>query len=199
MEIERHVDVRGFFHERVVDALRHRNVRIGERTEFYVVNLLAEFAIAPDEEILREPLALKLAGAMEAVGVERVRKLREVGDSALYVLGFFGDHLERRGINADYVVSLGGRAYATAGNLVHVTSRSHEAAFADVFGELGHKFEPLARVIDEVRESTALRTPQDIVRLYDKWRRTRSPIVAERLEKEGVFPVADDGSGETLH
>ncbi|MCZ7687217.1 MAG: hypothetical protein M5U28_54170 [Sandaracinaceae bacterium] len=44
-----------------------------------------------------------------------------------------------------------------------------------------------------------MRTPQDIVKLYDRWRRTRSPRLAERLRAEGVFPTGEGPGGRILH
>jgi len=38
---------------------------------------------------------------------------------------------------------------------------------------------------------TSLRTPQDIVRLYDRWRQGRSVAIAERLAAAGVFPQVE--------
>ena len=67
----------------------------------------------------------------------------------------------------------------------------------DAYPELAEAFDLLARALDDVRETTALRTPQDIVRLYERWRRTGSPLLADRLREEGVYPVK--GADEVLH
>jgi len=112
------------------------------------------------------------------------------------VLGFFEDHVERKGVSRSYVVTMGGRAYANAEALAAYSPR--EAVRQRVYGELAEGFEDYVEALDEVRESTVLRTPQDIVRLYEKWKRTGSPRVAERLRSEGVFPAIDASEG-VLH
>ena len=189
--IEPHGDVRLYFRERLQTALQEHEVRAAERTEFYLVNLLSGFALSPAEELLVRPLAEHLAKALEAETYqERLKRFRDLGDSALYICGFFADHLEHRKISRDYVVAVGGRAYGEAGTL--------RPALSDVYGELAEKFDVFARVIYDVREQTALRTPQDIVKLYDRWRKTRSPNLARRLGAEGVFPI-DTDDGETIH
>ena len=63
--------------------------------------------------------------------------------------------------------------------------------------ELAEGFDDFARVLDEVRERTVLRSPQDIVRLYDLWKRTKDPRFAEKLRGQGVFPQKGDSG--TFH
>ena len=193
--IEPHADVRLYFRERLQKALREHEVRTAEHTEFYLVNLLASFALSPDEELLAKPLAHLLAEALSTESyAERLQRFRDLGDGALYICGFFADHLEHRRIPRDYVVSMGGRAYEQAVTLV---DRSDVPQLADVYGELAERFDAFARVIYDVREMTALRTPQDIIRMYERWRKTRSPKLANRLAEEGVFPVEE--KDETVH
>ncbi|HJL16651.1 MAG TPA: hypothetical protein RMH99_13395 [Sandaracinaceae bacterium LLY-WYZ-13_1] len=195
MTIEMSADVRGWFRERLVAALEERGIPASATTRLYLVELLSSFARDGSRARLGRPLALQLADAVEAEGPERIRLLRQLGDTALYVLGFFEDHLERRGVSRSYVVAMGGRAYSSAESLAaHSPS---EAPRRVAYAELADGFEAYVEAIDEVRESTALRTPQDIVKLYDKWKRTGSPRLAKRLQKEGVFPTVP--ASRTLH
>jgi hypothetical protein len=192
--IEQHADVRAWFRERLVGALQRRRMRADERTEFYLVGLLADFAICPPVDALTRPLASQLAEALEVDGPERLRRYRALGDVALYTSGFFEDHFERRGISSDYVRAIGERAYLSASAAARFSPRDVE--LASVWDELGEKFGGYAAVIGDVKESTTLRTPQDIVRLYDRWKRTRSPAIAERLRAVGVFPALEaDATG----
>lgn len=196
MSIETFVDARAWFRERLTGCMASRGLAATEHTTFYLVELLASVGLgASRESLCGRPLVTLLAEASDAEGAERLRKFRTLGDEALYVGGFFADHLERRGVTEAYVSRLGAQAYETAGQLA--IRSAAEATRADVYRELATLFGPLTRVLDDVRESTALRTPQDIVRLYDKWRRTGSPRIAARLSAEGVYP-ARPGT-ETVH
>ncbi len=189
MTIETFVDLRGWFHERLEACLRKRGERAADETQLYLVELLAVRGLraAPSkEELCGRPLAMILAEAATAEGEDRVRLFRGLGDEALYTAGFFSDHLEHRGITEDYVVRMGGGAYDTASKLAERSPS--EAVRTEVYRELAERFVTFAHVLDDVKESTAFRTPQDIVRLYDKWRRTGSPRIAERLSAEGVYP-----------
>lgn len=192
--IEMSGDVRGWFHERLMAALDRQGLPTSETTQVYLVELLASFATDAARIALERPLALQLADAVEAEGPEKIRRLRVMGDTALYSLGFFEDHLERRGVNRGYVVAMGGRAYSFASTLAAYSPV--EGVRRPVYEELADGFEGFVEVLDDVRESTEMRTPQDIVKLYERYKRTRSPRLAERLREEGVFlqvPSDDEG------
>jgi hypothetical protein len=192
MSIETFVDLRSWFHERLTGCMASRGLAARDETTLYLVELLSSAglgAAGSRDSLCGRPLAMILAEAAEADGIERLRLFRTLGDEALYVSGFFGDHLERRGVSASYVSRLGTQAYEVAGELAERTPQ--ELVRASVYRELAELFAPLTGVLDDVRESTAMRTPQDIVRLYDKWRRTGSPRIAARLTAEGVYPGRD--------
>lgn len=106
----------GFFEEAVGDAVRKRQVEATEGARCYLVCLLSQFA-RPDaglEETLDRPLVFLLDEALRLAGAERFRRLRALGDAALYVSGFFRDHIENRGVDTDYVARLGATAYDSA-------------------------------------------------------------------------------------
>lgn len=194
MSIETFGDVRGWFHERLTASLDKRGVDATDEAQLYLLELLSRGGLG--RAAPTRPLALLLAEASEASGHEQLRRFRTLGDEALYLGGFFADHLDHRGITPEYVSRLGGGAYLTASELAKKSAQ--EAVHVSVFHELAEKFVSFTEVLDDVRESTSLRTPQDIVRLYDRWRRTGSPRVAERLTAEGVYPTLGRG-GPTLH
>jgi hypothetical protein len=190
MGIETFADLRGWFREQLEAALGQRGVGAGEATRAYLVDLLARVGLGQETEALSRPLALQLAEARSADRAERLRLYRALGDDALYLRGFCADHLDHRGITTDYVATLGETAYGQAGDLALGSA-------GGVYRELAHKFGPFADALDDVREGTTMRTPSDIVRLYDKWTRTHSPKIAERLTAEGVFPAM--GSPKAVH
>jgi hypothetical protein len=181
MSIETFADLRGWFRERLEAALGDRGLAAEEATRAYLVDLLARVGLGKENAALSRPLAIQLAEARSAEGGDRFRLYRALGDDALYLRGFCAEHLDHRGITTDYVATLGEAAYDHAGDLA--------LGGGEVYRELSRKFEPFAEALDDVREGTALRTPSDIVRLYDRWTRTRSPKIAERLSAEGVFPA----------
>jgi len=183
MSVRPALSVAEFFHEVLTAALRSQAVATSEMTEFYLVNLLSEFTHA---EIDPEPLGLKLAQAMIEPPEVRARNLREVGDTALYVSGFFGESLERGLVPFDYYISTGGSAYATLAGLVRM-SRAGET-WGDVYGELAEKFPRFVDVLAEVSEKSALGTNRGVLRLYERWVKTQSEWAARKLRACGVIP-----------
>ena len=135
-------DVDGFFRELVTQAIKHRGFEPSTASASYVVALLAE-AAKPNASALNvigeSSFTLMLAEAMESQGVTRFEKLRLLGDGVLYVSGFFGDHLSRRGLAPYYVKGLGATAYGGAASMLR--SVGAHASGPDVFTELSHKFE----------------------------------------------------------
>jgi hypothetical protein len=187
MGIETFSDLRGWFREQLDGALRKRGTEAGEGTRAYLVDLLSRVGLGQSPEALKTPLAIQLAEARSSVSPpDRLRRFRALGDDALYLRGFCADHLDHRGITTEYVATLGEAAYDQAGDLAW--SRS-ELGSSGVYRELSRRFEALADAIDDVRESTAMRTPTEVLRLYEKWNRTHSPKIAERLSAEGLFPA----------
>src|SRR5688572_2890436 len=179
--MEVHRTVTGFFHEAVTEALRAQQVSATEPTEFYLVNLLAEFT--KTSQVDNEPLALKMAQAKVATPDERARSLKEIGDTTLYVTGFFSDSLTRRLVDVDYYMAMGGSAYAQLAGLVGATHRQASAAqtFHDVYDELAEKFPRFVDVLQEIRTRTNFAGGGNLVRMCEEWVKTGSEWLERRL------------------
>src|SRR5262245_1683128 len=93
-----------YFRELVEVALSHQRLNTQELTAYYVVQLLASFLQRPltDESGDDTPLAVRLARALESGGSKQRASLREIGDVALFVSGFFADSLNRKLVDVDY-------------------------------------------------------------------------------------------------
>jgi hypothetical protein len=176
-----------YFKELIESALSRQHLRATELTSYYLVDLMCRF-VRPDRRIpfnedAGEPLALRLARALDSPGLEQRARLRNLGDFSLFMCGFFADSLNRRAVQVDYYVSMGEYAYGSLG-------RRDEDAFGEVFCELSQKFVPFMDVLAEVSERTGCSTPVDVLRLYDRWIRTRSPRDGQRLVDRGLVPDA---------
>lgn len=181
-----------FFREQLAKAMEHQRVSTSAFTEYYLVNLLVAGmrgdALPGREEGYDEtPLALLYARAAQAPRGERVRLLRLLGDSALFVSGFFAASLEDAAVGAGYYHALGGRAYACLGRL------APKAFGPEVFDELARRFSQFSDVLAEVSEESRLARPASLVRLYERWLATGSRRAAGLLAERGVTPRAGDG------
>ncbi|MDD9970411.1 MAG: hypothetical protein OXR73_29505 [Myxococcales bacterium] len=180
-------DVRPYFQEHVSAAMRSVDVDTREETAGYLVGLLADFVLVPDEPNLDAPLASVLSWALSGRPDERVNRMRCLGDLALFRCGFFPDQLERRGVDERYAAALGGRAYdAVASGDRRASDTVNGLAASEVFAELAARFLLFAQVLDEVRERTAMQTHSELTRMYTRYRMGGSPRLARRLARRGL-------------
>src|SRR5205823_8675374 len=146
---------------------------------WYLVGLLGEMTRA---RITDEPLGVKLAQSAADPG-ERVRTLKEVGDTSLYVAGFFAESLTRSLVDVDYYVGLGQSAYGQLARSFGPTGRSGfggtQRSLTGVYEELADKFPEFVGVLAEVRKRTDLASP-DIGKLYEIWLKTRDEWVEKK-------------------
>src|SRR4051812_6337144 len=94
-----------FFKERITETMEKQNFSTTPTAEFYLVELLGRFMLAAnlfdahhDEKHSgnnEDPLAVLLLKS-QAMGIDlndKIRLLKKLGDTSLYISGFFGDSL----------------------------------------------------------------------------------------------------------
>lgn len=183
-----------YFKDSIHAALANQRVRAGEDTVYYVVNLLAYFTRAEklfqrtEDGVVLQPLAQLYAEAAETPNPEERRhKLRRLGDVALLISGLFAASLNRKVVDVDYYIAMGGAAYGVLCGLDRGTARGR--AFGAVFDELSRRFQVFVDVLAEVGERSHLKPGSDTLRLYELWLKTGSPRMAAKLRNLGIEPV----------
>jgi hypothetical protein len=178
-----------YFKEQLEKAMEHQRVSTSAFTEHYLVTLLAAWVRCGPPPGLEggadeAPLALIYVRAVQSSRYERARLLRAMGDTALFVSGFFADSLSGRLVDLQYYRAMGGHAYACL-------SRQDELlAFGpEVFSELAGRFTQFADLLSEVSEASRLTSSSSILRLYERWIQTGSPRAASLLAERGLVPV----------
>jgi len=195
------IDVRSYFQESVTSAMVARRIEAEAETVSYLVGMLVGFTRAEDlfedtsDGVRIRPLALFYADAVEArTHADKTRSLRRLGDVALFVAGIFSDSLNRKVVDLDYYIAMGGNAYGHLSE--HVSGSLRGKVLSDVFAELAEKFHGFVEVLGEFADNTHLRTDADVLRLYEVWLRTGSERAAEKLRALGIEPIESaKGSG----
>jgi hypothetical protein len=176
-----------FFREQLAKAMEHQRISTSAFTEYYLVNLLAacvrgDTLPQPEPGYDEMPLALMYARALHASHLEQARLLRALGDTALFVAGFFADSLNHKAVDLAYYRSLGGFAYARLGE-------AELLGLGQVFNELAARFMEFADLFSEVSEQSRLTSNQSVVRLYERWVQTGSRRAAMLLAEQGIAPL----------
>ena len=180
-----------FFYEHIDRACRTEGVTADPGTGHYLVVLLAGYAAHPIDD---KPLALRMLQSVDLEPRQRRTELRNIGDTSLYVSGFWSESLARSVVDVDYYIGMGESAY---GELARTTPKGADP-FADVFGNLAVNFPRFVRVLSAISETLSGDTnPQDVLKLYDRWKRTGSSWAKRRLARLGV--TLDEGTAKKVH
>lgn len=189
-------NIREHFHQSLDNALKLNAVSAAQETVLYLVELLVHFLrsdrlFETTEEGLRiRPLALHYLDAVEGTtSREREQALRRLGDIALFVAGVFTDSFERKPVDVDYYVAMGGSAYGYLAEGGCASRRGR--ALAPTFAELSAKFTDFVDVLADLSDHALMQRNANILRLYEIWLRTGSRRAARRLRALGIEPLTE--------
>jgi hypothetical protein len=178
-----------YFRKEVVEARDSLGLKLSELAEYYLVNLLCEFSRKDTAPVTtNEPLALLYKKALDSSVAERVQLLKNLGDVALYIAGFFAEFIERSLVDLNYYIAMGGNAYGNVSEIVG--SRPQGETHAELFEQLSRRFTELVDLLNEVadRSREAGDTSTEVLRLYDRWVKTKSQRIQKLLVERGLMP-----------
>jgi hypothetical protein len=193
-QLELSLTPEAFFHEKVSNAVQSLRIEMNNDVEFYLVNLLCNF-IDPQKQLpqqtegnfLETPLALLLKQAAESPLHQRLRILKQIGDTSLYMSGFFQDYFNRKIFDIGYYIAIGSSAYNTASDIVR--DHHNDEHFHAVYRDLAKNFVKFVDVVAEVSNVPKENRPVDILAVYDRWARSNSARLRRILEEAGIQPV----------
>ncbi len=169
-------DPSAFFLEMVNYAIDQRKLKTHSAVNSYLAKLLEQYMVA--ENLNQQTLAELYLTATNADGKQKIDLLKRLGDSALYISGFFGDSLQRKVVDVDYYVNMGGSAYATLSGYVP------DQSF--VFREISMKFVNFVDVLNYISDKTAGDSNRNILRLYEKYIKTGSELARDQIIEKGL-------------
>jgi len=189
--------VSDFFGEVVSSAVDEQGYDATYESKAYVTALLADYATPHGtRQFLQQPMGTSLLIAMQTHSADRFNRLRAVGDEALFVSGFFSEHLSQRGLELSYASELGSVAYDGAAQLLR---RLRTTSAPDVFSELARKFGmfvELLQVVSDSLQAQSVRSQASLLELYQRWQRSGSAKLGKTLVQQGIMPLSGD---KTLH
>lgn len=184
-----------FFTEVVGNAFAKRKIETFPAVKSYLVSVLEYYLDARnlfekeiDENGNRKAstLAEMLLLASQSPAVEKITLLKKLGDSSLYVSGFFGDSLSRKLVDIDYYAEMGGSAYAM------LAENTKEDTTAQVYKVFSSRFLEFVDVLTYISHESMVQSDQNILRLYDRYLRTGSELAKEKLLEFGILTVSEE-------
>lgn len=171
---------RPFFTKLIDDAVEQRRVKAPPFTRDYLVGILEHYIIS--QNLFNRPgtLAESLLIAANSEPAVKQEMLKQLGDSSLYISGFFGDSLHRKVVDVDYYAEIGGSAYGT---LASVMNRETGLVYRD----LADRFLDYVEVLTLISQQAMVQSHQDLLRLYNRYMTTGSKLAAEQLREKGIF------------
>lgn len=182
-----------FFHTELSRASANQSLPLNDEVLAYLTHLLTEFNRPSQlfeytaEGVQQKALALHYLDALEAENEQqRTMALRRLGDIALFISGVFPSSLNRKVMDVDYYIAMGGTAYSYLFDVIH----------ADVFAQLAENFTDLVDLLAEFADNTSLGSNTDLMRSYELWLRTGSPRLLSKLRRSGLAPAINNISTE---
>ena len=180
-----------YFRKRLFESSEELSPPLHEDTLWYVGDMLTRFSDSDelfgyeDGHRSLRPLALLYGDARQATSErERCLILRHLGDLSLFLGALFPQSYHRRGIGKDYFVGMGGGAYD------YLSENSH--THRHVFSELATSFARMLTLIAMACSRQHFFDASDILELYERWRNSKDPLVAQQLAALGVAIVDSD-------
>lgn len=178
-----------FFAEKVEEALTQRNVQVSDPARIYLVELLTHFISVDhlfefDEKVgkkRQEALAILYLKAQNSTTAVKMELLKRLGDTSLYVSGFFGDSLNRKIVDVDYYVEMGETAYH------QLSSEVTDEKQSTIFQEYAKRFVDFVDVLTLISQAAQIQSNEDLLKLYNRYLATGSPLAEKQLLDHGVL------------
>ena len=173
--------------ERVKEVLTTKSVSTSEMTEFYLVSLLNDFhstekmanrEISPLSE---EPLALFIMQTADGKEQRRMRRLREIGDGSLVMVGFFSERIRRGALDTTYVSWMGGTAYRSL-----AAALGRNSLLTETYEELSEKFSDVAAALSLIAPWNRPNSYGELLKLYERCQQTGDQGLRALLEEQGL-------------
>jgi hypothetical protein len=188
MELFQELNV--YLYDEVAAAEKKLRIELSPHSKIYILDLLKRltrndelFAPLADER----PLATIMLEAMNKNIFERIRDLRLIGDLSLVFSGFYPEHLTRRLVGVDYLISLGKRSY----RLLSDTCSEHRSRreLAVLYFQLFSEFLALTEILTEMAANMRFVDVNDPAKASRRWRSTHIRKYMEILSSHKVVPI----------
>lgn len=191
------VSSKDYFSQVIDDAFFARKIKAENDVRGYLVQVLEHYLDAQnlfekekvDETGKRKPttLAEMYLTAANADIHQKIELLKKLGDRSLYISGFFGDSLQRKVVDIEYYVHMGGSAY----NILSKTVDRNDPQ-KNIFETISLRFIDFVEALSYISQNTMVSNNQSLLRLYDRYLQTGSTLAKEKLLEMGIVTIPND-------
>ena len=176
-----------FFIDAVSDAIKQRRLPSPPLAREYLVKLLTYYILADNlfDETLengkktRSTLAEIYLKAMNSEPSVRIDLLKKLGDTSLYITGFFGESLNRKIIDISYYVNMGESAFSSLAQEVD------EEVYSSLYSDFSKQFIKYMEVLNYISKQTDLQKDSNLLKLYENYQKTGSDLMRDTLIDSG--------------
>jgi len=172
----------------VSKAMKGQGIKASPMAEFYLSNLLTGFIDA--RRISGKTFSERFLKALGAEGGLKKILLKELADSSLFISGFFHESLKRKIVDVDYYMDMGIISYNMLSEFFSGNGRDYNTTLSSLYREMSEKFLKFADILDEISEESSIKTALDLLRLYERWLKTKSKRTETLLRELGIEPVS---------
>lgn len=151
----------------------------------YLVHILQDYV---DANKLKnaETLAESYLKAQVEPEPLKSKLLKNLGERALYISGFFGDSLQRKVVDIDYYIQMGASAYTLLANV------RAEQTQQKLYKTVSNRFLDLVELLNHISQQSLVQSDSSIMRLYEKYLMTGSESAREKLLEMGILSLPQD-------
>lgn len=181
------VSLNEMFSGLLTDVAEENSFPIPDLSHQYLVSLLESFLFVGnlysfDEETgaISEPMLTEqfLTALQESDESARSQKLRKLGESTLYKVGFFSESLKRKLVGMKFYIDIGKSAYESL----------YGCSPSPIYEDLGNRFSDYVDLFMGVSQKVQLNNPDDILNLFEHISERESKVAQRELLNRGIIP-----------
>ena len=108
--------------------------------------------------------------------------LKRAAETSLYISGFFAESLNKKIIDIDYYIHMGGCAYSALADII-----GNSSDVSNVYVECAERFLSFVEVLSYIKERSFINNDENILSIYEHYLRTGSELAHKKLLKKGVL------------
>lgn len=141
-----------FFFDELIKYNKRHSVPLSSETIYYVSRLLDQYALCEnffeevDGKIQEKVLGVKLLETFDKSPRRKIDEIRDVGDTALMLCGFFPDSMNKKIVSPQYYYKIGMSAYRNLNRLIpiYMDQKNFYQNLSDLFYRLAELLTILA-------------------------------------------------------